>query len=288
MIVVKLMGGLGNQMFQYAAGRRLSYLLDVDLKLDLNGFPDPNNRKFSLGCFNIDIRKASKSEIEDLKYQRATIFHKLLGRHPKLKQTYIQERTIDFCSEILHLTDGVYLDGYWQSEKYFKDTESVIRKDFIIKFPLTGKNYELSQVMKSTNSVGVHVRRGDYVSNSKTNEFHGVCSKDYYFKGLEHLAGHTNELYLFVFSDDLEWVKKNMRFPYKVKYICNNKNDYEDLRLMTHCRHNIIANSSFSWWGAWLNENSAKKVIAPKYWFPLLPYNDQDRLPEDWIRINNR
>jgi hypothetical protein len=288
MVIVKLKGGIGNQMFQYAAAKRLTYLLGSELKLDITDFPDHNNRTFSLECFNIDIQLANTHEINSLKYCKETFMDRILNKALKPGPNYILEQQTGFCPEILELHDGVYLEGYWQSEKYFKDIESTIRNNFTFKTPPKGNSMKISRLIKSTESISIHVRRGDYINNPKTKDTHGTCSTDYFEKALEYFSEFDKNFHLFIFSDDLPWAKANLNFSHEVTFVSNNDNDFEDLRLMSLCKHNIIANSSFSWWGAWLNNHSDKTIIAPSQWFKNQNYIDADLLPENWIRVDNR
>ena len=136
-------------------------------------------------------------------------------------------------------------------------------------------------------SVCIHIRRGDYVEDIITNQFHGVCNLDYYYRSIEYIASKIKNPYFFVFSDDPLWVKQNLILKYPCDYIDQNfgKKDYEDMRVISKCKHNIIANSSFSWWGAWLNINPNKIVIAPKNWFKSKAINTKDLIPESWFKI---
>lgn len=284
MIIVKIQGGLGNQMFQYAAGKALAIKHNTELKLDINWFSNIEEvhtpRKFELLIFDITENFASNSEIA--KFQDKKIIKFVIKNKKR-----IIEKSFNFDPEILNLPNNVYLEGYWQAENYFKSIEKIIRKDFSFKSHLEGKNREISKLMQD-NSVSLHVRRSDYVNNPETNSFHGTCNLDYYSKAINLIAQKVNNPKIFVFSDDMEWVRKNLNIPYQTYFIEWNKdeNSFEDMRLMSLCSYNIIANSSFSWWSAWLNQNPDKIVIAPQKWFNLPEINThQDLIPEDWIRL---
>ncbi len=296
MIIVRLMGGLGNQMFQYAAGRRLAHIHNVHLKLDLSWFNNIENvntaRRYELHVFNIIADTASPEEVALLKRDKMSVFpegiKKFINAINLFKvSTWIREKHYHFDPAILKLTDNVYLEGYWQSEKYFKDIEAIIRKEFTIKEPLSGKNKEMAELIRSSAAVSIHIRRGDYVTNPSTNQFHGVCGLDYYSNCIEKIAGMIKKPHFFVFSDEPEWAQNNLKLHYPTKIIAHNAAGmaYEDLRLMSQCRHHIIANSSFSWWGAWLNPDPDKKVFAPKRWFKTNEYNDADLIPKSWLRV---
>ena len=188
------------------------------------------------------------------------------------------------------LTDPVYMEGYWQTEKYFLSIADQLRsKDFIPVAAISSMNAELVKSIGSTSSVSMHVRRGDYVTNAETNKYHGICSVDYYQHSAKMIVEKTGADHFYVFSDEPEWVKSNIVLPYATTYISHNiaRESYWDIVLMQHCKHHIIANSSFSWWGAWLNESKSKIVIAPKIWFNDVNMNNQTEnlIPTKWIRM---
>lgn len=290
MIIVRLIGGLGNQMFQYAAGRRLAHVLGVEFKLDITGFEHYPLRKYYLENFNIKENFASLKEIRAL--TKRPIVERVLSwtlhRPPRTASTYIREKlSFHFDSDILSLPDGIYLDGYWQSEKYFADIAGIIRREFTVKTPQMGKNKELAEMVTATESVSLHIRRGDYVSNPSTNSILGVCNLDYYTRCVEHLTQTVKNAHFFVFSDDPEWVHENLKLSYPMTLIDHNGADknYEDLRLMSQCKHHIIANSTFSWWGAWLGQRRDKMVFAPKSWHACEKFDTRDLIPDKWTRI---
>jgi hypothetical protein len=191
-----------------------------------------------------------------------------------------------YHESIQQLTDNIYLEGFWQSEQYFKPIENVIRKEFVVKDPPSVINKQYLEQIKSVNAVSVHVRRGDYVSDKVTHEVHGVCDIRYYTEAIHRIASEVADPCFFIFSDDMDWTKANVTVDgFPVFYIDHNSAaDYEDLRLMYSCKHHIIANSSFSWWGAWLSNNTDKKVIAPKQWFRSLVTN-KDIIPDGWLTL---
>jgi len=266
MIIVKIIGGLGNQMFQYALGKYLAIKHNTNLILDLSGYESYKVWKFELDNLNVHY--------ENNLFDRTTF-------------QYIQEKYFHFDPDMLNLPDNVNLDGYWQSEKYFKDIEEILRKDFSVTSPINEANQRLLDLINSTNSVSLHIRRGDYITNPSANAFHGTCSLDYYNKSIKHLIERVNNPHFFLFSDDPEWVKENILInePVTVVDINTINNGCDDLRLMMSCKHNIIANSSFSWWGAWLNNNPQKIVIAPEKWFLSPVHNTKDVMPQGWIKL---
>lgn len=291
MIIVKLMGGLGNQMFQYAAGRRLSMSHNTNLKLDLNFLLDRTPREnftyrpYELGIFNIQAGLASRSETNQFFPSNKNIVNSIKRKLGLVK--IIKESQFSFDEGFLSFPDNSYLDGYWQSEKYFKEIEEIIRSDFTLKMKATRPNQRLSKEISLYNSVSLHIRRGDYVSNPETKRFHGSCSLEYYERAIEKIANCITDPIFFVFSDDTVWAKDNLIVDYPIKFMFQNgpEKGYEDMLLMSLCKHNIIANSSFSWWGAWLNTNPEKIVIAPQKWFNDSSIITRDLIPNSWIRI---
>ncbi|MEO5357099.1 MAG: alpha-1,2-fucosyltransferase [Nitrospirae bacterium YQR-1] len=292
MIVVKLRGGIGNQMFQYAIGRRLSLLNKVPLKFDIEIYKTDIGRKYSLGAFAIEEHFATAHEIKRLSLSDKGIFKKvfnrLQGKKAQMPASYFCEKQpFHFDPEVFTHSVPLYLDGYFQSEKYFTDIEAVIRNDFTVKAPLSNINKELHALITETGSVSVHIRRGDYVTSKSVNNEFGVLPLDYYRKGVEILESEGVKPHIFLFSDDPVWCKENFKINVAVHFIEANSPDcaYEDLRLMSACKHHIIANSSFSWWGAWLGNYAEKKVIAPARWFRSTKYDTRDLIPAKWKLI---
>jgi len=291
MIIVKIIGGLGNQLFQYAVGRHLAEIHKTELKIDILGFKAYKLHKYSLWPFNIQEKFASAEEVAVFGVRRRGIaeraIRRVLRRPPKFPPTYIREKQgSQFDPDVLNLSDVVYLYGSWQSEKYFKNIEEIIRKEFTVKFPLEGKNLELAEQIESCEAVSLHIRRGDYISDPKTNEVHGVCGLDYYLCCVEKLTATVGNPHFFVFSDEPEWARDNLGLHYPTTIVAHNGADknYEDMRLMSQCKHHIIANSSFSWWGAWLNPRPGKLVYAPQQWFAHDKWGFQDIVPTEWLR----
>ncbi|MDP3043073.1 MAG: alpha-1,2-fucosyltransferase [bacterium] len=287
-IIIKLQGGLGNQMFQYAVGRHLSHITKAVLKLDIASFKDDPKRNYSLGCFNLQKFFATDEEIRWFKkYQRKPgkiwfLYNRLVADETK----YVKERQFHFDQKILQLKPPAHFDGYWQTEKYFKDIAETIRKEFTLKNSLSNYTKLLQADIMSKEAVSIHVRRGDYISDKHTNEWHGSCSIEYYNQAIQKIAEHVKNPHFFIFSDDPAWIKKNILPPFPTTCLpCNAEYPEEDLYLMSRCKHHIIANSSFSWWGAWLNPNKEKVVIAPKRWFQAPKMDTNDLIPNSWIRI---
>ena len=272
MIIVNIIGGLGNQMFQYAIGKALSLKSKQKLKLDLTSFKNYPLRNFELDVFKIDPEIASTEEISQVKQN-------------KLNFT---EKYFHFDSEILDLNQSAFLVGYWQSEKYFINYKNIILKEFILKNELSHQSNQFQKIIESTVSVSLHIRRGDYVTNPTTNSVHGTCSLAYYKNAVSLISNRLKDPHFFIFSDDLDWAKENLDFIDNITFVELDENipDYEEMYLMSQCKHNIIANSSFSWWGAWLNQNVDKIVIAPQKWFEDETINTNDLIPDSWIRLS--
>jgi hypothetical protein len=289
MIIVRLIGGLGNQLFQYALGRNLALKNNCELKLDISGFEDYKLHKYGLHHFNIVENIATKKDIREFKPTSRNFLFNLSNRIsdsvlPWNKRKYIVERDLNYNSNIFNVGGNAYLDGWWQSEKYFADISRIIRKELSVKNEPDGLNREILTIINSTNSVSLHIRRGDYVSNPQTKEFHGVLGMEYYMESLNLIEENVKDPQIFVFSDDIPWARDNLQTDLPVHFINHNgiEKNYEDLRLMSNCKHNIIANSSFSWWGAWLSKNKEKVVIAPKKWFSF-QIRLEDRIPSNWL-----
>jgi hypothetical protein len=290
MIFARLIGGLGNQMFQYACARRLAHALQAPLKLDLSAFENYGLRPYALDGLSISAEIAPVDEVFKFR-RRARIrsrLPELLSRLiPGCRYEVFKERSFEFDSNVLKLRGNILLEGYWQSERYFNDIADIIRREFTLKGTPSETNASLAARIRSTDAVSIHVRRGDYVSNPETRQVHGTCGLDYYQRAVDKIAGIEPHPHFFVFSDDPAWVKENLRLPFPT-VVVERTGTYSpcgDLWLMSLCRHNIIANSSFGWWGAWLNSNPNKKVIAPQKWFNLKAYDTRDLIPAHWIRI---
>lgn len=290
MYIIRLTGGLGNQLFQYALGRRLSLRNNIPLKLDISAYAEDRQRTYDLKHFDIAADLASPREVTDL------IGGTRLGRlacrtldcfQPYYRRRYVHHTQTNFDPNMLRVRQHAYLYGTWQSEKYFASVADVIRQDLRVTTPPDEANTAMAQAIQCVVGVSVHVRRGDYVTNPTTFRLHGVCPPEYYQAAVARLAQSVGELHLFVFSDDPIWVSQHLRFDHPTTYLDHNGPDksYEDLRLLSLCRHHIIANSSFSWWGAWLSNRPDKIVIAPQRWFREFAGDTRDLVPDTWIRM---
>ncbi len=296
MIVVKLMGGLGNQLFQYAAARALA------LRKHTTVFPDQSflnmdpggawtKREFELDVFKIPPVAAPDFTVRLLQKMNSNYYLRRISSTAAWVFPYENfiEKGMEFQPALFDCPANTYLDGYFQTEKYYAGFEDVIRRDFEFVAPPDARNGEmLKEITASKNSISIHVRRGDYVNLASANTFHGVCGLDYYERAIQHAVQNTEGTpKFFVFSDEPEWARNNLNLPGEATFIDFNKGkeSYNDLRLMRHCKHHIIANSSFSWWGAWLNPDPKKLVIAPERWFASNEKNYVDLIPPAWLKL---
>jgi hypothetical protein len=294
MLVVNLIGGLGNQMFQYAAGRALALRHGVPLKLDISDFDRFPPRKYLLDNFRVDANIASARVLgrfdKDPKRWRATarrLRARLGGREGATGRTVV-ERGFPWQEIPFDPAVDTCLLGYWQSERYFLPQSELIRREFTHKAPPDARAQRLLDEIDRHPAVSLHVRRGDYVSNPVVQKRHGLCSPAYYTAAVARILALEPGARFYLFSDDLDWVRSNLPIPAPVEYVDLNGPDqpHEDLRLMSRCRHHIIANSSLSWWGAWLNPRPGKVVIAPRQWFtPESKRDARDIVPPTWIRL---
>lgn len=260
------------------------------LKLDISGFTGYElHQGFELQrVFNCPSEIATEAEVRNiLGWQFSPVIRPVLARTILAvfrRDAFIVEPHFNYWPEITNVPRDCYLVGYWQSEKYFRDKASVIRADFTFKTSLTNRNAELAEQIEHVNAVSLHVRRGDYANNQKTNATHGLCSLDYYRGAVRYVSNRLEQPYFFIFSDDMAWVKENLKMDVHHLFVEHNHGleSYNDMRLMSLCRHHIIANSSFSWWGAWLNPSLEKIVVAPKKWFAN-DTNVADLFPPGWV-----
>lgn len=255
MVIVYIMGGIGNQLYQYAAGRRLAHKLNTELKLDTTFYDNDNLRPYALNLFNIKESIATHEEIECIK------------KISTPKKIGIEGDPEQFMPEVLRYPNDVWLHGYWGHEKYFADISNILRKEFTLKQTLSSnaKSWK-EKILASECSVSLHFRHGDFAYspiNSAYSNF-SILPLDYYYECIQSLQNDYKNLTLFVFSDNLNWVKENLHVDLPTEFVeGEDLKDVEELYLMSLCKHNITANSTFSWWGAWLNQNPSKKVFRP-------------------------
>lgn len=299
MIYVKICGGLGNQMFQYATARSLAIKRGTDVRLDASILSGPQKsmtkRQLGLYFMNIQAKIATTDELND-KFELDVGHRSFLNRlYSKLKTRKeipcnILKEQIKFVADerVLHANDNVYLDGYWQSERYFLSARVDLLKEFKVKNKVKNNNLILLNRISNTNSVSIHVRGGDYISNPKAKERYGICSKKYYEEAMAFIQERVHNPKYFVFSDDFTYARNMINLNSdNVEYLEHNGDgkNFEDLRLMRNCKYNIIANSSFSWWGAWLNSFPSKIVICPYPWFDVKE-DFSELIPKSWIQLS--
>lgn len=284
MIAIELIGGLGNQMFQYAAAKALALHHNEDILIDKRLFASYELHNYSLNHFNIKALFLEEKIVFNPSFSDRV---KAVISGKKIFKKY-QEDDLSYDESFFKTPHrNIYLKGYFQSEKYFIRYEDQIRKEFEITAPLKQQTFDMLNVIGSVNSVSLHIRRGDYVTNSEANAVHGTCDLNYYHRAIDSINKKIENAVFFIFSDDIDWAKQNLKTINKTYFVDFNdaSTNYEDIKLMSNCKHNIIANSSFSWWGAWLNLNKGKIVIAPKKWFNTDAHNSKDILPESWLKI---
>jgi hypothetical protein len=286
MIITNLKGGLGNQMFQYACGYALSKDYGSKNRVDISYFSSiPSNhtkRIFELSLFNISSQIATEAEIIKTRGKRNQVTQLFDVMSAKAYTIFTDLYPI---KKYLGIRD-LYLNGYFQSEKFFVKYRENILKEFSLTKEQKTNEYNMvsNKIRTDNNSISMHIRRGDYIEDLKTAKHHGVLGIDYYKRALSILNVKNPNIY--VFSDDIDWVKKNFTFlPKNTYFVSKHKfNSAQEIILMSLCKHNIIANSSFSWWGAWLNQNKKKIVIAPKKWTQSMLYINRSIIPNNWHR----
>lgn len=330
MIIVRTNGGLGNQMFQYAAAKRLAHKHNTILKLDIsdlvNGY---GHHIYGLSVFNIKENFASTADIiryfpaEGLKrLSTKAVGRKLTNlsvgrilRHKaeSLKRRYhnydpcskegvslmegrvLSQRFFHFDPEVLDAPDNVYMTGSFLSEKYFEDIKELIMQEFTFKPEESDEDKKVYEKINDTESVSIHIRRGEVVEESQNQATYNFIHDDYYNACIDYIASNIRNPYFFVFSDDMDWVKTNFKISFPTHYVDHNYDsidyridsgtDFQDMRLMSQCKHNIITNSTFSWWGAWLNPNPEKIVCAPKEFVRIWNFDNKDIVPDEWTKF---
>lgn len=285
MILTRVVGGLGNQMFQYASGLGLARKLGTEVVVDndyyrnIPGIDTP--RIYGLGHFNFQVPQVQGIMLRlltDGTFIPGKFFRRLTKRY---FLRYV-EPSLKYDPKMLEQKDKTYIVGNWQNEKYFLHIAEEIRQKFQVITPANDYNRQILQQMQGKTVIGVHIRRGDYV---KLQEIHGLAGPEYYEKSLAYMADKSPGAMYIVFSDDPEWCKQNIKPAGETIYSENDSDhNYEDLRLMYSCSHFITANSSFSWWGAWLISNPSKIVIAPQTWF-VGEGMETEIVPDRWIRL---
>lgn len=287
MITVRLSGGLGNQMFQYAAAYAAAKEANTSLYLDLRSYNDLSTHGgFCLGKFKV----ASRLECNISPSWFNNMQLKLLDKFPYLAiffKRWVIERSSSFNENILKKINGKTMHGYWQSEKYFQKYHGELVKEFI-PMVVSEETKQIYNNLLNSIVVAIHIRRGDYISNPNALKKHGFCSISYYKNGILEINSKVDINTYAIFSDDMAWAKENLSHFLKDSNVVwvEGKSAIEDLWLMTACSHHIISNSTFSWWGAWLAQSSGQIVIAPTPWFDDLTLSSVDIIPESWIVLS--
>lgn len=279
MIIVKLKGGLGNQLFQYAFGTFLSSQKNESLKLDISSLGSKNDtkREYQLNKFNI---KAGISSPEELKKFKPSAWSDFL--HKKI----LRQFHIGWEPNILQ-SKSTYFEGYFQSYKYLDSIRNQLLSEITLKNPIANTYQEILNKIKNTNSVAIHIRRGDFTDNQKIKLIHQTINLDYYQKAITIIKQKIANPTWYIFSDDIEWAKANLQIDQLTIFVSppEGSDQAQELILMSKCKHQIIANSTFSWWAAYLNQNPNKIVIAPKKWNNRYQKYYQHLLPNDWITL---
>ena len=280
MIIIKLKGGLGNQLFQYAYGRLLSIKNGVEIKYQFYSNKKDIQREYKLGYFNTKVEFPTFEEIQKTRYSYG-FFSKIIYT---INKKILRQHNIGYIPGALNKKTG-YLEGYWQNYKYLEPIRKELLEEITIKNSDGIKKYDILNKIENTDSVCVNVRRGDYVSNPKNALEYLTFGMEYYEHAFKLIKEKIENPTLFIISDDIEWCKNNIKTDLPIIFFDPNISDYESFIIATKCKHNIIANSSFAFWIAWLNQNPNKVVIAPKKWNNRYTEEYKDLLPKEWMQI---
>lgn len=295
MIISKLQGGLGNQMFQFAAGYALARKYNVPLKLDtsflLDRTPRQNfvYREYCLDLFALDVNFASGDECLSFgKFRRVSrVLHQIKYICGAARTQYLRENPFRFDHRLSTASADCYLEGFWQSEMYFADVANEIRECFRFRSDLTPSALALANEIERSESVCLNVRRTDFVKNAAANAHHGVCGNEYFAAAAEKIGRAIQNPHFYVFSDDLGWCRENIRVDNMtiVEHVQAGDRFGQYLRLMSLCKHFIIPNSSFGWWAAWLSTHNGKLVTAPRRWYANDRMDTSKLLPKEWTTL---
>lgn len=302
MNIVRIMGGLGNQLFQYAFGKSIAKESNKEVAYDLSWFDlgaDYDHDNLYLDYFETNYRVADESEVNSifpLGRRGKRLAERYYKKSPLAAQTVFNYyRDIDpntgyvqnagpfkfrYSPKVYQTGNTAYFDGYWQVKQYVDSVSELLRDELVFQEPSTDEDRKVLSQINQSDSVSIHLRRGDYTANNMT------IPLDYYAEAIEKIQSRIEKPSFYVFSDDIEWVENELEINSDTTYVDHNNAEtcYEDLRLMSECDHNIIANSTFSWWGAWLNQTENKTVIAPQIWLGRQT-DEVDLLPESWETI---
>lgn len=290
MVTIRIKGGLGNQLFQYAAAYSLAKRLNQKLKLDSSFFPQQTLRGFKLGQMNVSCADIAGVQSSIVELYKSRYLNKALRKANirvlpcGSKKKYLLETRSDIVPEFFSISQtDIYMDGYYQSEEYFETYKKELIEQFTPNYP-SEQEYEdvLSKIIKCE-SVAVHMRRGDFLSaQNDSNPNHYLLGEQYYHNALKYANEHLENLVFFWFSDDIDWVKQNFgeREYFRFVSLHTKHSDIDEMMLMKNCKHIIAANSTFSWWASWLNEHKDALHICP-----AKRYGNLRMIPENWIKI---
>jgi hypothetical protein len=296
MIITQLNSGLGNQMFQYAAGKSLASFKNTELQIDISWYHNKIDmqtpRSYELSVFKLNEKLNHIDAVNNYYHNGNLYLNKIINKIerniPYYKRKLYSEQKFDFDTNFFKARRDSIISGYWQSERYFENISNKIREIFTCKNEDWGiEDQIILKSILSSESVSLHIRRGDMISNPEVAKVHNACDLNYYNDSISLLNSKLVTPNYYVFSDDIEWAKENIKTFNKTTFINHNIGNlaWLDMQLMARCKHNIIANSSFSWWGAWLNNNKEKIVISPKKWFNTSNNDTKDLIPNGWIRL---
>ena len=292
-VIVRIYGGLGNQLFMYACGLALACRRQAPLFMDVGVLASEQYRPFGLGIFTLRAGYADAGVVRRIRgFGESKLsrewFHVRrslgLARNPG----YVRESGWRFEPQVVAASTPCYLKGHWMCERYFADHAAEIRQDLTFREPPSGRNAEIAaEIAACPNPVSIHVRRGDYLAGGNA-AIYASLGRSYYQQAVQEISNRVEHPRFFCFSDDPQAARTELNLPADTRFVDHNGNaGHEDLRLMTLCRHHIIANSTFSWWGAWLAGSPEQIVIAPRKWWIHPDYDDRDIIPERWLRVAN-
>lgn len=290
MVTIRIKGGLGNQLFQYAAGYALAKRMNQKLKLDNSFFPQQTLRGFKLGYLNVTFGDVVEHQSGLVKAYKNKYLNKTLRKAnvralPCGKQTkYLLETRSDIVPEFFNISaPNIYLDGYYQSEKYFREYKADLIKQFTPNYPSEAEYESVLAEIQGCEAVAIHVRRGDFLSaQNDPNPNHYLLGEQYYHNALKYVTEHLENPVFFWFSDDIDWVKQNFgeRENFRFVSLHTKHTDIDEMMLMKNCKHIIAANSTFSWWASWLNKHENALHICP-----AKRYGNLHMIPENWVKI---
>ena len=282
------MGGLGNQMAQYAFGKMVAIFTDMPLKFDTAYFRD-KNKEHEYGLDKLSIKGIEFATFFDIIRVKSPI-----PKYIPQPSSYFTEKTlaydnsiVDKVNKMIFLKESTYFDGYWLNERYFYMIRDTLIQSFMPTAQISEANKAIMTEIANTNSITIHIRRGNYVTKPNVSDFLGACDIVYYQRAIAYIEERIENPHYFIFSNDPAWAQENLKLKNPATLITNNANEpQEDLRLMSICKHFIIANSSFSWWSAWLSQNPDKIVVTPAPWFLNKQANEQFEIPTGWLKIS--